>query len=187
MFPYRSRRARSRMAASVAARARSCPGTSVARPYAWRSPAQSTVSRSSSTPPSCPTHPELACNPMGLRGAPIPEGGGMRLDGLDEDDARRQYTEFFSARYDLVRRTAYLMCGDWHRADDITQIAFVRLAAAWPRIRDRQSLDAFVRTCLVRVYLSETRRAWYRRESVFAEPPDQPGADPDPGETVTRR
>ena len=111
----------------------------------------------------------------------------MRLDGLDEDDARRQYTEFFSARYDLVRRTAYLMCADWHRADDLTQIAFVRLAAAWPRIRDRQSLDAFVRTCLVRVYLSETRRAWYRRESVFAEPPDQPGADADPGETVTRR
>lgn len=42
----------------------------------------------------------------------------MRLDGLDEDDARRQYTEFFSARYDVARRAAFVMCGDWHRADD---------------------------------------------------------------------
>ena len=34
-----------------------------------------------------------------------------------DEEARRQYTEFFAARYDVVRRTAYLMCGDWHWAD----------------------------------------------------------------------
>lgn len=63
----------------------------------------------------------------------------------------------------------------------------MRLAAAWPRVRDRQSLDAFVRTCLVRVYLSETLRARYRLESVFAEPPDEAGHGDDPGELATRR
>ncbi len=26
--------------------------------------------------------------------------------------------------------TAYLLCGDWHLADDLAQITFVRLAAA---------------------------------------------------------
>jgi RNA polymerase sigma-70 factor (sigma-E family) len=111
----------------------------------------------------------------------------MRLDGLAEQEARRQFTEFFRTRYGVVRRTAYLMCGDWHRADDLTQTAFLRLAMAWPQVRDRQSLDAFVRTCLIRGYLLETRRAWYRRESSYAEPPDEPAADGDPGETVTRR
>jgi RNA polymerase sigma factor, sigma-70 family len=58
---------------------------------------------------------------------------------------------------------------------------------AWPRVRDRQALDAFVRTCLVRAYLLEARRAWHRRESSYTEPPDEPAPDNDPGETVTRR
>ncbi|HYN73407.1 MAG TPA: sigma factor, partial [Nakamurella sp.] len=38
---------------------------------------------------------------------------------------------YVTARRDRVRRTAYLICGDWHRADDLTQIAFVKLYGAW--------------------------------------------------------
>jgi RNA polymerase sigma-70 factor (sigma-E family) len=104
----------------------------------------------------------------------------------DEDEQRREFSEYFAARRDLVRRTAYLICGDWHWADDLTQAAFIRLAAGWHRIRDRQALDAFVRTCLVRVYLAETRRAWRRRERSFAEPPDVAGVTDD-AEVATRR
>ena len=89
-----------------------------------------------------------------------------------EADERRQFGEYFAARRDTVRRTAYLLCGDWHWADDLTQAAFVRLAAAWSTVRDRRALDAFVRTCLVRVYLAETRRLWRRRERPYGEPPD---------------
>lgn len=74
------------------------------------------------------------------------------------------FVEYFGARRDVVRRTAYLLCGDWHWADDLTQITFVRLAASWAKVRDPQALDAFVRTCLIRVYLAETRRVWRRRE-----------------------
>ncbi|BCB76195.1 SigE family RNA polymerase sigma factor [Phytohabitans flavus] len=104
----------------------------------------------------------------------------------DEDQDRRQFSEYFAARQDVVRRTAYLMCGDWHWADDLTQSAFIRLAAGWHRIRDPQAVDAFVRTCLVRAYLSETRRMWRRRERPVAEPPDVAGADDD-AEAATRR
>lgn len=104
----------------------------------------------------------------------------------DEDDDRRQFSEYFAARRDTVRRAAYLMCGDWHWADDLTQAAFIRLAAGWHRIRDRQALDAFVRTCLVRAYLAETRRVWRRRESSFADPPDTAGGSDD-AEQVARR
>ena len=46
------------------------------------------------------------------------------------------FTRYFVARRDPVRRTAYLLCGDWCWADDLTQVAFVRLAAAWDRVRD---------------------------------------------------
>lgn len=104
----------------------------------------------------------------------------------DEDEDRRQFSEYFAARHDVVRRSAYLMCGDWHWADDLAQAAFIRLAAAWHKVRDREALDAFVRTCLVRAYLAETRRVWRRRERSFADLPEPAAADSD-AEVATRR
>jgi RNA polymerase sigma-70 factor (sigma-E family) len=94
-----------------------------------------------------------------------------------DDEGERQFGEYFAARRETVRRTAYLMCGDWHWADDLAQTAFIRLAAAWDKVRDQQALDAFVRTCLFRAYLAETRRVWRRRERSFAEPPESAGHD----------
>jgi RNA polymerase sigma-70 factor (sigma-E family) len=112
----------------------------------------------------------------------------------DEDD-RRRFSEYVAARREVVRRTAFVMCGDWHWADDLTQAAFIRLAAGWHRIRDQQAVDAYVRTCLVRAYLAETRRLWRRRERTVARFPDAAGADlvgggtagGEDAEAVTRR
>ncbi len=104
----------------------------------------------------------------------------------DEDEGRRQFSEYFAARRELVRRTAYLMCGDWHWADDLAQAAFIRLAANWHRIRDPQAVDAYLRTCLIRAYLSETRRVWRRRERTVADLPDLAGSDDD-AEVTARR
>jgi RNA polymerase sigma-70 factor (sigma-E family) len=103
-----------------------------------------------------------------------------------EDASVAEFEEYFAARRDAVRRAAYLLCGDWYWADDLTQIAFVRLASGWHRVRDRAALDAFVRTCLVRAYLDETRRGWRRRERAQAELPDL-GAAQDDAEATTRR
>ncbi|MDT4986839.1 MAG: hypothetical protein QOI74_933, partial [Micromonosporaceae bacterium] len=89
-----------------------------------------------------------------------------------DDDEQRQFGEYFAARRDTVRRTAYLLCGDWHWADDLTQVAFTRLAAAWNRVRDPQALDAFVRTCLTRAYFSDLRRVWRRREKSTSDLPE---------------
>ena len=91
----------------------------------------------------------------------------------DRDVAtRREFTDYFHAKRDLVRRTAFLLCGDWHMADDLAQITFVRLASAWDRVREPAALDAFTRTCLIRVYLREAQRMWRRREFSAAVPPD---------------
>ena len=84
-----------------------------------------------------------------------------------------------------VRRTAYLLCGDWHHADDLTQIAFVKLYGAWQRIRDRGALDAYVRSCLVRATVDESRRPWRRERAVDAVP-DNP-APSDIASTVADR
>jgi len=77
-----------------------------------------------------------------------------------------EFAVYVTARRDRVRRTAYLICGDWHRADDLTQIAFVKLYGAWQGIRNRAALDSFVRSCLVRAAVDESRRPWRRERAV---------------------
>jgi RNA polymerase sigma-70 factor (sigma-E family) len=97
------------------------------------------------------------------------------------------FTAYFAARFPRVRRLAYLLCGDWHRADDLAQLAFVRLAASWDRVRDPAAVDAYVRSCLLRSYLTEQRRVWRRHESSRPEPPEPPDGSPDTGEAATDR
>lgn len=91
-----------------------------------------------------------------------------------DTSAEQEFAEYFDARRDTVRRTAFLMCGDWHRADDHAQAAFVALHRHWRRIRGRDDvrvLDAWVRRTLMRSVVDESRRPW-RRERVTSEVPD---------------
>ncbi len=88
-----------------------------------------------------------------------------------------EFAAYVTAGRDRVRRTAYLLCGDWHRADDLTQIAFVKLYGAWGKVRDRAALDAYVRTCLVRATVDESRRPWRRERSVDELPEHHGAAD----------
>lgn len=81
------------------------------------------------------------------------------MDDADEFEA------YFRARRDAVRRTAYLLCGDWHRADDHAQSAFVALHRHWRRIRDRDALDGWMRRTLVRSVIDESRRPWRRERA----------------------
>jgi RNA polymerase sigma-70 factor (sigma-E family) len=96
-----------------------------------------------------------------------------------------QFAAYFTARRDTVRRTAYLLCGDWHFADDLTQMTFVRVAAGWRRVRDRGALDSYVHTILIRTYLAEQRRWFRRRERPTADVAEAAGADT--ADTVSRR
>ncbi len=90
----------------------------------------------------------------------------------EDPEEHRQFREYFVARRDTVRRTAYMLCGDWHWADDLTQSAFMRLAVSWRKVNDRQALDAFVRTCLMRAYFADLRKVWRRRERSVEALPD---------------
>jgi RNA polymerase sigma-70 factor (sigma-E family) len=96
------------------------------------------------------------------------------------------FSAYFTARLHQARRLAYLLCGDWHRADDLAQSAFVRVASSWHRIRDPNAVDAYLRTCLMRSYLTEQRRVWRRRETSTAEPPER-AAGHDDATAVTDR
>lgn len=75
------------------------------------------------------------------------------------------FTEFAAARRTHLRRIAYALCGDWHRADDLVQTALVKLYVAWPRLQDPAKGEAYARTILVRADIDESRRPWRRERS----------------------
>ncbi|HVK20394.1 MAG TPA: SigE family RNA polymerase sigma factor [Actinokineospora sp.] len=87
-------------------------------------------------------------------------------------DRDRGFAEYFAAKSDAMRGTAYLLCGDWHRAEDLVQTSFIKLYRAWNRIGEPGRLDAYTRQILVNTFLDETRRGFFRREQVTAEPAD---------------
>lgn len=74
------------------------------------------------------------------------------------------FRAFALSRRPVLRRTAFLLCGDWHQADDLVQTALVKLYVAWPRVRSSGPPDGYAHRILVRCYLDERRRPW-RRES----------------------
>ena len=81
------------------------------------------------------------------------------------------FAAFYAARYRALRRTAYLLCGDWHEAEDLTQAAFVRLYLAWGRIRV-DGAHAYARRVLLNEFLGRRRR---NREYPVEALPDGPG------------
>ena len=73
-------------------------------------------------------------------------------------DREAAYTEYVAARQTQLRRIAYALCGNWAQADDLLQLALVKLYVAWPRIDNDGNPDAYVRKILVRTNIDEHRR-----------------------------
>lgn len=92
---------------------------------------------------------------------------------VDEAELR----QFIAARVEPLRRTAYLLCRDWHTADDLVAITVAKLVRHWRRVSRVESPDAYVRRVLLRVWLDERRRPW-RRETPAAHLPEP---EPVPG------
>lgn len=90
-----------------------------------------------------------------------------------------EFTRYVSARRTYLRRTAYLVCGDWHLAEDLVQSALVKLYTAWPRIRREGAEDAYARRTIIRAFLDEKRRP-ARRERLGLD-----GLDPAQPETLS--
>ena len=74
------------------------------------------------------------------------------------------YRDYVAGRMEVLRRTAYLFCHDWHTADDLVSITIGKLYRHWSRVAPTQGIDAYVRKILLRVWLDEKRRPWRRRE-----------------------
>ena len=73
-----------------------------------------------------------------------------------------EYLAYVHGRTTGMRRTAFLLSGDVHQADDIVQETVTKLYARWPRLHGVDNLDAYVNTMLVRVFLDDRRRGWWK-------------------------
>ncbi len=94
---------------------------------------------------------------------------------MDEPAGFRDYV---AARQRALLRSAWLLTGDWHAAEDIVQAALVRVWPRWTRVAAGGDPDAYVRRAVVNVYLTARRRRWHG-EYAAATPPDRPDpADP---------
>jgi RNA polymerase sigma-70 factor (sigma-E family) len=99
------------------------------------------------------------------------------------------FAEYFAARSDAMRRTAFLLCGDWHRAEDLTQTAFTKLYLAWYRVARHEVLDGYMRQILIRAFLDERRLGWWRKVRLTDTPIEPvshpPGQDADVSDRLT--
>ena len=95
------------------------------------------------------------------------------------------YLEYVTAKSPWLRRIAYLLCQDVHRADDLVQSAITKLYVSWPKVAKVQHPDAYARTILINCFLAEQRTSWWKRVSLRSEPEEAqvtaaaPVADPD--------
>ncbi len=98
------------------------------------------------------------------------------MRATDED----RFREFARDNAVMLRRYGYLLCGDWHLAEDLVQTTLYKMYGAWPRIRGTDRPVSYARQTLTRCWLDERRRPWRRSERRTGTLPEvvDPAADP---------
>ena len=101
------------------------------------------------------------------RPADPPEAALVHVSGVDRDT---EFTAFMTDAAPALARTAWLLCGDAHQADELVQHALVRTYLAWSRARERDPL-AYARRTLANLRIDTWRR---RHREVLTDPAEVP-------------
>ena len=67
------------------------------------------------------------------------------------------FAEFAEATSPRLRRMAFLLCGDWHTAEDLAQTALAKVFVSWRKIRRQDAVHAYATRTLVNTYLAHKR------------------------------
>src|SRR3954447_11053625 len=114
------------------------------------------------------TFPSVAASWWRRGEGPMPEPDRPPMGALavaDRNDARdADFAAYLVARQASLLRTADLLTGNRHDAEDLVQIAFAKLYLSWDKVRDQGSIDGYVRRIVVNEHNSLWRRGWKRRE-----------------------
>lgn len=73
-------------------------------------------------------------------------------------DALDEFSQFVRARTPALLRTAYLLTGDQHSAEDLVQDALARTHRAVSRLAGQDHYEAYTRTALYHLQVSRWRR-----------------------------
>jgi len=73
-------------------------------------------------------------------------------------DSRDAFKAYVTARSAALMRTAYMLTGNKADAEDLLQTALAKTYLSWDSIKDRESVDAYVRRIML-----NTRTSWWRR------------------------
>ena len=68
-----------------------------------------------------------------------------------------EFVEFATAASPRLRRMAFLLCGDWHTAEDLVQTTLAKVFVSWRKIRRREAEHAYANRTLVNTYLADKR------------------------------
>ena len=94
-----------------------------------------------------------------------------------DGNAETQFRDLVRNRGDALARTAYLLVGDWAKAEDLVQSALATTWSHWRSLRSPDAAEAYTRTCMARLATSWWRRRW-RGEVPTAEVPEHAGRSP---------
>ena len=84
-----------------------------------------------------------------------------------------EFREFMRARWPSMVRLAYGLTGDQGHAEDVTQAAFARAYASWPRVRRSGDPNAYVRQIVVNQNRNRFRK--HRVPERLTDSPPEPG------------
>jgi RNA polymerase sigma-70 factor (sigma-E family) len=87
-----------------------------------------------------------------------------------------EFVTFAEAAFPRLRRTAFLLCGDWHAAEDLAQITLTKVFASWHRIVRNDRVDGYATRTLLNAYLADCKRK--RHTEVMAEQVPERAVDP---------
>jgi RNA polymerase sigma-70 factor (sigma-E family) len=89
--------------------------------------------------------------------------------------ATTDFEAYVAQAWPRLLRSAWLLTGDWHRAEDLVQTVLARAYSRWHRLR-ADAPDAYLRAMLATTYLSWWRRKW-RGEIPVERLPERAAAD----------
>ncbi|HEX8002408.1 MAG TPA: SigE family RNA polymerase sigma factor [Mycobacteriales bacterium] len=91
-------------------------------------------------------------------------------------DARESFDAMLDVHAPALLRTAFLLTGDAHLAEDLLQTALVKTWSRWHTLRDPERAPAYVRGVLATTSVAWWRRRW-RGEVATGEVPEVAGSD----------
>lgn len=94
------------------------------------------------------------------------------------DGGNPEFLALVRGRAAALRRSAYLLCGDTHQADDLVQETLTTVYSRWRTVSQADNVDAYVQRILVRTFINERRRGWWKVRLFGGTAPElpEPGA-----------